>query len=107
MRKPRDFDSELKTLEQKAKQLRARKVQQLGELAIACGSDALTIEQLAGALLEAAEANQSTKEAWRRRGAGFFRKRGEDGNRTPGNAREPQTRDSAAQSAAGDASTSG
>jgi hypothetical protein len=96
MRKPRDFDSELKALEQKAKQLRTRKVQQLGELAIACGTDALTIEELAGALLDAADANTATKEAWRRRGAGFFRKRGEDGNRAEGSEREPQTRGGAA-----------
>jgi len=103
MRKPRDFDSELKALEQKARTLRARKVQQLGELAIACGSDALTIEQLAGALLEAAGANQATKEAWRRRGASFFRKRGEARDRDGGNTRDPQARDGAAQPAAGDA----
>jgi hypothetical protein len=30
MRKPRDFDAELKSLEDKARDLRARKVQQLG-----------------------------------------------------------------------------
>jgi DNA-binding protein H-NS len=32
MRKPRDFDSELKALTDKARLLKARKVQQLGEL---------------------------------------------------------------------------
>ena len=35
MRKPRDFDSELKALADKAKQLKERRVQQLGELVIA------------------------------------------------------------------------
>ena len=104
MRKPRDFDSELKALEQKTKSLRARKVQQLGELAIACGSDALTIEQLAGALLEAAEANQATKEAWRRRGAGFLRKSGDAGDRAQRNTREPQTSGGTSPSTSGDAS---
>ncbi len=103
MRKPRDFDSELKALEQKARTLRARKIQQLGELAVACGTDALTLEQLAGALLEAAEANQATKEAWRRRGASFFRKSGETGDRAQRQSSEPQARGDAAQSAAGDA----
>ncbi len=57
MRKPRDFDSELRALNDKAKQLRARKVGQLGELVIACGADAFSIEQLAGALLAASDAD--------------------------------------------------
>src|SRR5690606_19787164 len=35
MRKPRDYDAELKALEDKAKELKTRKVQQLGELVIA------------------------------------------------------------------------
>ena len=38
MRKPRDFDKELKALEDKARDLKNRKVQQLGELVIATGS---------------------------------------------------------------------
>ena len=61
MRKPRDFDSELRALNDKAKQLRARKVDQLGELVIACGADALPIEQLAGALLASIEADARTR----------------------------------------------
>ena len=32
MRKPRNFDAELKALEDKARELKTRKVQQLGEL---------------------------------------------------------------------------
>ena len=51
MRKPRDFDAELKALEGKARDLRSRKVQQLGELVISTGADALSAEKLAGALL--------------------------------------------------------
>ena len=38
MRKPRDYDAELKALEDKAKELKTRKVQQLGELVIATGA---------------------------------------------------------------------
>ena len=34
MRKPRDFDAELKALGDKARDLKSRKVQQLGELVI-------------------------------------------------------------------------
>lgn len=74
MRKPRDYDAELKALDDKARQLKARKREQLGELVIATGADALSVEQLAGALLLAAEATDaSVKEAQRMRGAAFFR----------------------------------
>ena len=41
MRKLRDFDAELKALDDKARGLKTRKVQQLGELVIATGADAL------------------------------------------------------------------
>jgi len=39
MRKPRDFDAELKALGDKARDLKSRKVQQLGELVIATGAE--------------------------------------------------------------------
>lgn len=74
MRKPRDYDAELKALTDKAKLLQDRKLRQLGELVVATGADALPIEQLAGALAEAAEANAATKEAWRRRGTALFQR---------------------------------
>jgi hypothetical protein len=51
MRKPRDFDAELKTLEDKARGLKTRKVRQLGELVIATGADTLSANELAGALI--------------------------------------------------------
>ncbi|NNG51484.1 conjugal transfer protein TraD [Sphingomonas sanguinis] len=74
MRKPRDYDAELKALDDKARQLKARKREQLGELVIAAGADALPIEQVAGALLLAVEAaDERTKEAQDARGAAFFR----------------------------------
>ncbi|MBX9452461.1 MAG: conjugal transfer protein TraD [Mesorhizobium sp.] len=74
MRKPRDFDSELKALEGKAKELKTRKVQQLGELVIATGADNLSVEELAGALVALAETKDPAKrEAWTKRGAAFFR----------------------------------
>ena len=82
MRKPRDFDTELKALADKARQLKERRVQQLGELVIATGADATDAETLAGALLDIAKTSEAQrKEAWRKRGAAFFqnkaRKRGE------------------------------
>ena len=71
MRKPRDFDSELKALADKAKQLKERRVQQLGELVIATGADATDAETLAGALLVIAETSEAQRrEAWRKRGTG-------------------------------------
>lgn len=71
MRKPRDFDAELKSLEDRARDLKARKVQQLGELVISTGAD-----ELAGALIVLAETKDAGKrEAWANRGAAFFQGR--------------------------------
>lgn len=76
MRKPRDFDAELKALEDKAKDLKNRKVQQLGELVISTGADALTADELAGALIVLAETKDAGKrEAWAKLGAAFFQSR--------------------------------
>ena len=73
MRKPRDYDAELKALDDKARQLKLRKLQQLGELVAATGADALPIEQLAGALLLAVgNADPAVREAQRVEGAVFF-----------------------------------
>ena len=76
MRKPRDFDAELKALGDKARDLKSRKVQQLGELVIAVGADALSADELAGALIVLAETKDAGKrEAWSKRGAAFFQGR--------------------------------
>ena len=82
MRKPRDINSELKALAERAKQLKVRRVQQLGEVVIATGADAIDAETLAGALLSIVETTDAAKrESWRKRGNAFFqgtaRKRGE------------------------------
>jgi Conjugal transfer protein TraD. len=85
MRKPRDYDAELKALGDKARQLKARKQSQLGELVMATKADELSIEELAGALLGAATAERPAREAWRKRGAAFFHGEREDaGSRTGG-----------------------
>jgi hypothetical protein len=74
MRKVRDFDAELKTLNERAKLLQQRKVQQFGELVEATGADALDPDVLAGVLLAAvAEKDKATVTAWSRQGAQFFR----------------------------------
>ena len=76
MRKPRDFDGELKALQDKARDLKSRKVQQLGELVIATGADSLSADELAGALIVLTETKDAGKrEAWARRGAAFFQSR--------------------------------
>lgn len=76
MRKARDFDGELKALQDKARELKTRKVQQLGELVIATGADALSADELAGALIVLAETKDAgRREAWAKRGAAFFQGR--------------------------------
>jgi len=76
MRKPRDFDGELKALQDKARELKSQKVQKLGELVIATGADGLSADELAGALILLAETKEPGKrEAWAKRGAAFFQGR--------------------------------
>ena len=61
-------------LTEKAKGLKERKVRKLGELIVATGADTLPLELLAGTLLAAVETKDANaKEAWRTRGAAFFR----------------------------------
>lgn len=106
MHRPRDFDAELKVLEDRARDLKLRKVLGLGELVIATGADLLTAEELAGALVVLAETKDTAKkEAWAKRGAVFFRGRSRrsapaskpDSGRTP-------AQQSSAQPASGGAS---
>jgi|SRR5690554_2851422 len=93
MRKPRDFDSELKALTDKAKQLKVRKVQQLGDLVIATGADVMDTDVLTGALLAISENKDAAKqEVWRSRGATFFQGSSRKaGKRTESNAAKDQT----------------
>jgi len=74
MRKPRDFDSDLKALADKAKAIKERRVRQLGELVVATGADALEADLLAGALLNAVASKDAVaREGWHKAGAAFFR----------------------------------
>jgi DNA-binding protein H-NS len=93
MRKPRDFDSELQALNEKAKQLKSRKVLQLGELVIATGADALDPETLTGALLGMVKTKDAKeREAWRASGVAFFQRQSRAANRrTPPNTKSDQT----------------
>ncbi|MDF7773779.1 conjugal transfer protein TraD [Sphingomonas sp. AOB5] len=101
MRKPRDFDAELKALGDKARRLKDQKLHQLGELVAATGADALPIEQLAGALLTTVEiADNATKEGWRKRGVAFFQGSRKAGGSHRGDARRDPASISAASPAA-------
>ena len=53
MRKVRDYDAELKALGDKARAIKAKRIEQLGQLVAATGADALDAETLAGVLLDA------------------------------------------------------
>lgn len=104
MRKPRDFDAELQALTDKAKALKAKKQSQLGELVISTSADQLSIEQLAGALLEAVGADAGRKETWRKSGAAFFRGDGTGARKGAGrNAGGASANDPGAQPLAGEA----
>ena len=96
MRKPRDIDAELKALAEKTKQLKERRVLQLGELVIATSADAIDAETLAGALLVIAETTDAArKESWRKRGVTFFqskaRRSGNAAERDPSGTRAPDS----------------
>ena len=107
MRKPRDYDAELKGLEAKAKELKTRKVQQLGELVIATGADAFSADELAGALIVLAETTDTGKrDAWAKRGAAFFQRRSRrSAEAADRNAKGSPTQSGGAQPASGDKGT--
>ena len=85
MRKVRDFDAELKALNDRAKLLKQRKIQQFGELIEATGADALEPDLLAGALLAAVEEKEkSVTTKWSTRGAQFFRETSRRSSRRAG-----------------------
>lgn len=85
MRKVRDFDAELKALNDRAKLLKQRKIQQFGELIEATGADALEPDLLAGALLAVvAETDKSIMTKWSARGAQFFRETSRRSSRRAG-----------------------
>ena len=83
MRKVRDYDAELKALNDKARSLKAKRVEQLGLLVTATGADGLDAQTLAGVLLDAVGSKDTgAKEAWRAKGAAFFQRRGRKGGGT-------------------------
>jgi hypothetical protein len=73
MRRPRDYDAEMKLLAEKAKALQDRKLRELGQLVIASGADSLGADVLAGVLVHAAATTDMVqREEWRTAGAAFF-----------------------------------
>ncbi len=105
MRKIRDYGSELKVLDDKAKLLRGARLTQLGTLVNSTGADALSIEELTGALLFAINTRDAAiREEWRHQGAAFFpkHKRG-FADKTRSIASRAEASDDGQASAAGDA----
>ena len=73
MRRPRDYDAEMKLLADKAKALQDRKLRELGQLVTATGAEALGVDVLAGVLVNAvATTDMVQKEEWRTADAAFF-----------------------------------
>jgi hypothetical protein len=75
VREPRDYDAELKALQDRARKLRGQKTMQLGELVQAVCADTLPLEALAGALLAAVETSKAQPDEvarWTGRGQAFF-----------------------------------
>jgi len=73
MRRPRDYDAEMKALTDKAKALQDRKLRELGQLVTATGADSLGADVLAGVLVQAtAITDMVQREEWRTAGAAFF-----------------------------------
>jgi hypothetical protein len=73
MRRPRDYDAEMKLLADKAKTLQDRKLRELGQLVTATGADRLEADVLAGVLVNAVTTTDMVqKEEWRSSGAAFF-----------------------------------
>ena len=109
-RKPRDIDTELAALMQRAKKLKSQKTTQFGELVQVTGADALPVEALAGALLAAVEQSRKQPDAvkrWTERGEAFFRDGrgrsgakkagpGDDADRPPANGAGAAARDGGA-----------
>ena len=75
MRRPKDFDAQLKALADKAKTLKGNKLHRLGELIVATGADTLDMETLAGGLLAiTATKDAAQRAAWKKAGEEMFRK---------------------------------
>jgi hypothetical protein len=73
MRRPHDYDAEMKLLAEKAKALQDRKLRELGQLVTATGADGLGVDVLTGVLVNAAATTDMVqKEEWRTAGAAFF-----------------------------------
>ena len=99
MPQPRDYDAELKALQEKQRALKARRLRQFGELVVATGADTLTPDMLAGALLAIAdERDMVVREGWRAKGEAFFRERSRaTPRRAPGKRKSSATPDSGPQ----------
>jgi hypothetical protein len=89
MRRPKDFDAQLKALADKAKTLKENKLHRLGELIVATGADTLDMETLAGGLLAMTTTKDpAQRAAWKKAGEEMFRKGGRSAKVGPSDNRE-------------------
>lgn len=76
MRKPRDFDAELKALDDRAKDSRRRRCNSWGNSSSPPGRTHSRRKNWGGALIVLAETKEAGKrQAWAKRGAAFFQGR--------------------------------
>jgi DNA-binding protein H-NS len=68
----KDYVAELKVLQQKQRELRAKHAQQLGDLVVATGADTLDPATLAGALLAAVKSDKASRASWQAEGGRFL-----------------------------------
>jgi hypothetical protein len=82
------LDGQIKALQEKTLALKDRQKTQLGELVLATGADALSLEALAGALLAAVKQVVEKPDSvvkWTEAGEAFFRSDSKPGTRGKGN----------------------
>ena len=89
MRKVKDYDAEMKALEEKLRALKAERVLHYGQLVLATKADQLDDETLAGLLILGVSSKKAdARDGWRDKGQTFFQERGKKSRRSPSNSSE-------------------
>ena len=84
MRKVKDYDAEMKALDEKVRALKAERVLHYGQLVLATKANELDDATLAGLLLVGVGITKAEqREGWRARGETFFRERATKPRRSP------------------------
>ena len=84
VRKVRDYDAEMKALDEKVRALKAERVLYYGQLVLATKANELDEATLAGLLIAGISPKYAAaREGWRTQGEAFFRKRATKPRRSP------------------------